>query len=238
MIVDVVLAAGDVTREKVINKNVAVIDVFRATSVIVEALHNKAASIVPVVTVEDALQMCGKFAPGSVLLGGERNTVKIEGFDLDNSPRAYEEGVVAGKTIIFTTTNGTRALYNARGAAAIMVSSFLNFSAVCRELAHDGRDVVVICAGRSDTFTAEDGLCAGAMVGTLALQYGFEMTDIAEVMQNMYATAADDLRGRLSSTTHYRDISARGYDEDIKFCLQRDIYDIVPVYTSKGEVVL
>lgn len=238
MTVDVILTAGDVAYDRVRNKNVAVVDVFRATSVIVEALKNKARAVVPVVTVEDALLMREKFGPGTVLLGGERDTVMIDGFDLDNSPRMYKETVVSGKTIVFTTTNGTRALYNARGAASVMVASFLNFSAVCAALAMDGRDAAVICAGRSDRFTAEDGLCAGAMVGSLALRYGFEMTDIAEVMKDMYATAADDLRGRLETTTHYRDISARGYDEDIKFCLQRDIYNIVPVYTDKGEIVL
>ena len=238
MTVDVILTAGDVAYDKVKNKNVAVVDVFRATSVIVEALNNGARAVIPVVNVEDALLMQEKFRPGSVLLGGERNTVMIDGFDLDNSPRMYKASVVSGKTIIFTTTNGTRALYNAREAASVMVASFLNFSAVCAALAIDGRDVAVICAGRNDNFTAEDGLCAGAMVGVLALQYGYEMTDIAEVMQNMYAMAADDLRARLVTTTHYRDISARGYDEDIRFCLQRDIYDIVPVYSDKGEIVL
>lgn len=238
MTVDVVLAAGDAERADVTHKNVAVIDVFRATSVIVEALHNNARAVVPVVNVEGARQMCMKFASDGVLLGGERNTVKIEGFDLDNSPHMYKEDVVSGKTIIFTTTNGTRALYNARGASNIMVSSFLNFSAVCGALAGAGKDVTLICSGRDDRFTAEDGLCAGAMVGVLTAQYGFGMTDIAEVMHHMYTNAADDLRGRLESTTHYQDISARGYEEDIEFCLQRDIYDIVPVYVPKGEIVL
>ncbi len=238
MTVDVLLSAGDAVYERVKNKNAAVVDVFRATSVIVEALRNKARAVVPVVGVEDAMSMAGKFAPGEVLLGGERDTVRIEGFDLDNSPRMYTEAAVAGKTIIFTTTNGTRALYNSRGAASVAVASFLNFSAVCAALARDGRDAVIVCAGRNDNFTAEDGLCAGAMVGELVLRYGFEMTDIAEVMQNMYVTAANDLRRRLDSTTHYCDIMARGYDEDIRFCLQRDIYKVVPRYMGNGEIIL
>lgn len=239
MTVDVVIAAGDVTYERVMHKSVAVIDVFRATSVIVEALHNGARAIVPVVNVEEALLLRRRFGPQEALLGGERNTVIIEGFDLDNSPLAYKPDVVSGKTVIFTTTNGTRAIQNARGASTIMVSSFLNMSAVCDAMARIGKDVVLVCSGREDRFTAEDGLCAGAMAGILSFNHGFAMTDMAEVVQQMYANAASDLRRRLETTTHYRDINARGYDADIRFCLQRDIYDIVPLYNNeKDEVTL
>lgn len=238
MTVDVITSAAEVTYEKVMHKSVAVIDVFRATSVIVEALHNGAKSIVPVVNVEEALLMREKVGNESALLGGERNTVKIDGFDLDNSPSMYREPTIAGKTIIFTTTNGTRAIFNSRGANSILVASFLNMTAVCSALAANNRDVVLVCAGRDDIFTAEDGLCAGAMVNILVSDYGFQTTDIAEVLQHMYANASSDLISRLESTTHYRDISARGYKDDIQFCLQRDIYDIVPKYTEKGEIVL
>ena len=237
MTVDVILAAGDATYDRVMHKSVAVIDVFRATSVIVEALHNGARAIIPVVNVEEAVLMRQKFGEDEALLGGERDTVMIEGFDLDNSPLMYKPETVRGKTIIFTTTNGTRAIQNSRGASSIMVASFLNMSAVCDALARMNRDVALVCSGREDRFTAEDGLCAGAMVGTLAFNYGFEMTDIAEVLQQMYANAASDLRKRLETTTHYKDINARGYDADIRFCLQRDIYDVVPVYDNKRDEV-
>ena len=237
MTVDVILAAGDATYDRVMHKSVAVIDVFRATSVIVEALHNGARAIIPVVNVEEAVLMRQKFGEDEALLGGERDTVMIEGFDLDNSPLMYKPETVRGKTIIFTTTNGTRAIQNSRGASSIMVASFLNMSAVCDALARMNRDVALVCSGREDRFTAEDGLCAGAMVGTLVLNYGFEMSDIAEVLQQMYANAASDLRKRLETTTHYKDINARGYDADIRFCLQRDIYDVVPVYDNKRDEV-
>lgn len=238
MTVDVILSAAAVTAERVMNRSVAVIDVFRATSVIVEALHNGARAVVPVVTVEEACILAEKYPKDHILLGGERNTVKIEGFDKDNSPRSYTAGDVSGKTIIFTTTNGTRAILNSRHAHSIFVASFLNMNSVCRALAAEGRDIVLVCSGRSDRFTAEDGLCAGAMVGELVLKYGYDMTDIAEVMQRMYAEAARDLHKRLSTTTHYNDIMSRGYESDVEFCLQRDVYDIVPRYTAKGEIIL
>ena len=238
MTVDVMMYAGEVTPERVLHSSVAVIDVFRATSVIVEALQNGARAVVPVVTVEEAHSMAEKYGCRNVILGGERNTVLIEGFDKDNSPLAYTRADVAGKTIVFTTTNGTRAIYNSRVAHAIYVSAFINMSAVCRVLAAEGHDVVLVCAGRSDHFTAEDGLCAGAMTDALVKRYGFRTTDIAEVMQRMYVAAASDLKARLSTTQHYQDILGRGYEADINFCLQRDLYDIVPHYDAKGEIKL
>ncbi len=234
--VDVAIAAGEVTPERVSQRSVAVIDVFRATSVIVEAIHNGAARVIPVVTVGDALAMRERFAGERVLLGGERNTVKIEGFDKDNSPLAYTRADVGGATIVFTTTNGTRAIYNSRGAHAIYVAAFINMSAVCAALAAAGRDVVLVCSGRDDRFTAEDGLCAGAMADVLAVRYGYGTTDIAEVMQRMWLEGRDDVKRRLSTTYHYNDIVRRGYFADIDFCLQRDIYDTVPCYDAMGEI--
>ena len=112
-------------------------------------------------------------------------------------------------------------------------------SAVCKALASSGRNVVLVCAGREDRFTAEDGLCAGAMVDRLVSQYGFAATDIAEVMRDMYVWAWDNLLQRLSTTRHYNFMLTFDYRDDIDFCLQRDIYDIVPRYDKQaGEVTL
>mgnify|MGYP003623843637 FL=1 len=110
MTVDVILYAGAVTPERVSGCDVAVIDVFRATSVLIEALHNGARAVIPVVTVEEAELMAKKFCRKDVILGGERGTVLIEGFDKDNSPLAYTRADGEGKTIIQTTTHGTRAI--------------------------------------------------------------------------------------------------------------------------------
>lgn len=238
MVVDAILYADAVTPERVSGRLVAVVDVFRATSVIVEALNNGARAMIPVVSVENAMLLCKKFDRKHILLGGERDTVMIEGFDLDNSPLAYTKEKVEDKTIIQTTTNGTRAINNSRFARAIYISSFLNMSAVCEAMAAKEENIVLVCAGRSNTFTAEDGLCVGAMANILATKYGYKTTDIAEVLQRMYQEAQHDLKERLSSTMHYNDILNRGYIDDIDFCLQHDIYSVVPIYDATGEVVL
>lgn len=239
MKVDVIIYADEVAQERVMHRTVAVIDVFRATSVIIEALHNGARSVVPVVTVEQAVELKSKFPSQQTVLGGERNTRLIEGFDKDNSPLSYRHEDVAGKTIIFTTTNGTRAINNSRHASSIYIAAFINMKAVCDTMASLGRDIVLVCSGRENNYTAEDGLCAGAMAQYLAESYKYSTTDIAQVMQQMYNATSGNLTRRLSSTQHYQDISARGYSDDINFCLQQNIYGIAPHYDmATGEIKL
>lgn len=239
MKVDVIIHANEATTERVMHRTVAVIDVFRATSVIIEALKNGARGVVPVVTIEQAVEMKSKFSSKEIMLGGERNTRLIEGFDKDNSPLAYKREDVAGKTIIFTTTNGTRAINNSRHASSIYIAAFINMKAVCDKMASLGHDIVLVCSGREDNYTAEDGLCAGAMTQYLVDSYEYSTTDIAQVMQQMYCAASGNLTRALSTTQHYQDISARGYTDDINFCLQHNIYNIAPYYDmTTGEIKL
>lgn len=238
MVVDVILWAGDASPEKVEGRNAAVIDVFRATSVMVEALRNGAGMIIPAETIEEAVSTARSFDKDKVLLAGERDTVIIDGFDLDNSPLNFTAEKVRDMIIVQTTTNGTRAVRNAADAEALYIASFLNLSAVCGRLAADGRDIVLVCSGTKDRFTAEDGLCAGAMAGMLAREYGYCMTDIAGVMAGMYSAAENDIRARLAGTKHYNYILGLGYEADIEFCLKKDIYEIVPRYHAAGHIDL
>lgn len=238
MLVDVILSAGDVLPRRVEDRNAAVIDVFRATSVIVEAMSNGAKAIYPVATIEEAIEKADKLGRDNVLLAGERNTVMIDGFDLDNSPLKFTREVVAGKIIVQTTTNGTRAVRNASPADNLYVASFLNMKAVCEKLAEGGKDIAIVCSGRCDEYTAEDGLCAGAMAEILSEDYGCGLTDIAEVMVRTYKEAKNDLKAGLATARHYNDILRRGYNADIEFCLKRNIYDIVPYYTGEDCITL
>jgi 2-phosphosulfolactate phosphatase len=236
MNLDIILTAGEVVADRVMHSAVCVIDVFRATSVIAEALNNGAASVIPVVTVAEAAELRNKFRREDVILGGERNAVKVEGFDKGNSPMSYSRDEVQGKKIILSTTNGTRAIYNARAAESVYIGSFLNMTAVCRKLAEAGHDVALVCAGREDRFTMEDGLCAGAMAGILSETYGYALSDIAQVLSKLYEGAKGDLKSCLTTTKHYNYMMGLGLSADIDFCLQRDIYDVVPIYDKSGEI--
>jgi 2-phosphosulfolactate phosphatase len=148
-----------------------VVDVLRATTTMSHALAAGARDVLPCLEIADALAAAETLPRGERLLGGERGGAKIEGFDFGNSPGEYTPDVVAGKTVIFTTTNGTRAILHCREAARVVLGAFVNLSSLARELAPmlnsaDG-NVHVICAGTGGEVSYEDTLFAGALADRL-----------------------------------------------------------------------
>ena len=136
-----------------------VVDVVRATSTIVEALANGAEAIYPAGTPEDAVNLANSLGRDRALVCGERKGLKVDGFDLGNSPREYGPDVVEGKDLVFTTTNGTRAFLAVAEASRIVSASFLNLSAAAGVMSDSPR-VIVLCAGRSDVFSMDDMRCS------------------------------------------------------------------------------
>lgn len=242
MRVDIIGTAAEVTDERVSGKQVAVIDVFRATSVIVTALENGAREIIPVTDVQECFRLKEELTAlrpnEKIVLGGERKTELIEGFDLDNSPLKYSPEAVDGATIIMSTTNGTRAVNCARGAAEkIYIAALLNADAVAEAMGKQQKDIVLVCSGRHDRFTVEDGLCAGMMAHYLSAHHGYEPTDFAWWCADLYQRWQDDLRGALENCRHYRDIRDR-WAEDIEWCLGRNQIQVVPLLNDKGGITL
>ncbi|MGH7482532.1 MAG: 2-phosphosulfolactate phosphatase, partial [Longimicrobiales bacterium] len=162
MKIHVCLTPAEVAAADVNGAAVAVIDVLRATSTIVEALANGAKAVLPVATPEEATSLLQRLDSEDVLRCGERRGARIEGFDLGNSPQEFTADRVGGKLLAMTTTNGTPALLAAAGARRVVVASFLNLRAVTDALAGEER-VVLLCAGREGSFALEDGLCAGTL---------------------------------------------------------------------------
>jgi 2-phosphosulfolactate phosphatase len=154
-----------------------VIDVLRASTTIIVALTNGATRVIPCGHVETARRLAAEDTTGHTLTGGERGGVKIEGFDLDNSPSSYSRERVAGKTIAFTTTNGTAALLRTDGAARVLIGAFVNRQAIVEAVHFDGRPVHLICAGTDGRLTTDDLLGAAAIAAGLARFDGVEMWD-------------------------------------------------------------
>jgi len=140
-----------------------VIDVLRATTTIIHALAAGAECVIPCSEVEEALALRERLGADRCVLGGERHGLLIPGFQFDNSPFGYTPETVGGKTVGFTTTNGTRALAACKSAGAVLVAGFVNRSAVVERLKADGRPVWIVCAGTDGFVTAEDVLVAGAI---------------------------------------------------------------------------
>ncbi len=211
-----------------------VIDVFRASTTIAAALAGGARFVLPAGDVEQAMKLAEPYAANEVLLGGERECRRIEGFQLGNSPREYTREVVAGKVIIFTTTNGTRALAAARDAATVLVGSFVNFSAVADAVArHDA--VTILCAGNNGRLSLEDFACAGGLVARLA-RGKTRLDDAALAARAAYKNLKGNISRTLAATEHALRLTDLGFRADLDFALKVDSLPVVP-RLSEGRIV-
>lgn len=228
MRVEIVGSASELKPKKITGKSVVVIDVLRATTVITTALMNRAKEIIPVQEVSTAFDNYVQFQPGEALLGGERNAVKIKGFHLANSPFEYTEQQVKDKTIILTTTNGTKALMGSLTAKNIVIASFLNATSIASWLGKQNNDITIVCAGSAEDYTLEDALCAGMIAKELAERFGATLSDFAYTLKFLYEGFEGDTMAALKNCNHAQLLIAKGFTSDVEYCLQKDITDIVP----------
>lgn len=209
------------------------IDILRASTTIVHALAAGARQVVPCGEVEQARQLALPFAPGTVLLGGERHGQRIEGFDLDNSPLKYTSDVLAGKSLIFTTTNGTRALQACQRAERVFVGAFVNRQAIVHAIHQSDRPLHLVCAGTDGKITSEDVLFAGAIAHAVrALQISPPIPDDeTQLALALWQSAGEDgrlIKQVLRDSRGGLNLIELGFDQDIERSASCDLYDIVP----------
>lgn len=213
------------------NSIVVVIDIFRASSTIVAAMHNGATRVVPIASVEDCIAK-GLDTPNSIT-AGERDGKVAPGLSYGNSPSEYPTDFIAGKTLLLTTTNGTKLLHMASDADQIIIGSFLNLTAVCTYLKQQGKDVLLACAAWKDRVNMEDALFAGAVVEQV--RDAFEVyCDSGRMTSGMYRDAIKypNLIDYLKDSTHYKRLSSYGLEADMAYCTQVDIHPVIPVYNG------
>lgn len=224
---------------------VVVIDMLRASSTICQALASGATCVTPFLEVEETLRAAERYPRTEIVLGGERHGKVIAGFDLGNSPLEYTPEAVAGKRLLFTTTNGTQALAHAAAAARTLVGCGLNRQAVSRALAA-ARRVDVLCAGTDGSVTGEDILAAGAILGALLADEPsgdqprcWQMNDGAKTALQQWRsllsaaesegrTPAEQLALQMRTTPGGRNLLEIGHDYDLVACAQLDAFDVVP----------
>jgi len=147
---------------------VVVVDVLRATSSMCIAFEKGVEKLIPVSTVEEALEY--RNGGRDYILVAERNGKAVKSFDFGNSPQVYLDMDVKGRTVVMTTTNGTKSINIAKKDHDVVVGSFLNLDAIAKWLIKQDRDVIIFCAGWKDKFNLEDTLFAGALVEQLLVQ--------------------------------------------------------------------
>lgn len=263
MRIRVYLTAAEAEEAEFQGRTAVVIDVLRATSSIVRALASGASAIYPTSGTEDAIKLATSLGREDTLLCGERRGLKIEGYDLGNSPGEFTSRTVGGKRLIMNTTNGTRALLATEGAERVVVASFLNLRAVA-EAVRGTSELAVVCAGRDDAFALEDAACAGLLLRRVALweedppaakthaEGGDAEPDVPGTpppeswrrAMNDAAVAAWALAARpsidatfLHGTDAGRMLVDLGLEADLELCAELDRHPVVPMMRDR-QIVL
>ncbi|MHB8145682.1 MAG: 2-phosphosulfolactate phosphatase [Vulcanimicrobiaceae bacterium] len=207
---------------------VVVIDVLRATTVVVAALANGAAGIIPVRGIEEARSIAN--AQGG-MLGGEFENKRIDGFDLGNSPLEYTREAISGRRIVLRTTNGTRAIAAVEHSGArVLCAALVNVAAVANHVVQQRyRSIVLLCAGQDGRFSLEDFACAGAIVRAIMnIDPHVEADDAGLAARLLFDRERSNLAGLLAVGNHARDLQALAGDADLAFAARLDAFDVVP----------
>ncbi len=223
-----------VDKSKISSNHIAiVIDVLRATSSMVTAVDHGAHKIYPVSRIEDVKKL--KTMHPDALLCGEREGVMIPGFDMGNSPLVYTANRIKGKTLLFTTTNGTSAIVKASHAKEVYIASLLNAKAVAEAACDKDCPIVIIMAGTRGNFSLDDALAAGAILHHLGK--GHAMDDLSLCCRALYQRYQDDLMEGMKLCHHAKILIDLGFGEDVVYCVQESVIDVVPKYKD-GRITL
>lgn len=206
-------------REKI----VVVVDVFRATSCMVTGLAHGVTTIYPVQDIDQ----CKALGKAGAVMAGERGGLKIEGFELGNSPFDYMQESLKNRSVAVTTTNGTKALIASKGAERILVGAFLNISALAALLSASGKDIVVHCAGWQGTVNVEDTLFAGALADRLTSSHAIS-DDPALLAWQLYHHNRNDILTLAKNSSHAKRLAGFGVEKDLEFCMTPDQFREIP----------
>jgi 2-phosphosulfolactate phosphatase len=209
------------------NSIVVVIDILRATSAICTAFEFGVEKVIPVDSVDKAQDYKSK----GYLVGAERDGQMLEGFDFGNSPYSYTDPRIKNQTVVITTTNGTRAIELAKNNHMVVVGAFTNISALCEWLSEQNKDILLLCSGWKGRINLEDSMFAGAVVDRLFEDPHFDesYSDAALAARHLFLLAEEDPQVFLRNSSHRQRLSNLNLKEDIKYSLQVDKTDIIPV---------
>ena len=215
---------------------VVVVDILRATSVISTAFMHGVKEVIPVQSLEEALFYKGE---KDYIVAAERNAKPIDGFDYGNSPFHYINGDVEGKILVLTTTNGTKAINNAKDHKVI-TASYINIDSIVKYLIEDDNDVIILCSGWKGVFNLEDPIFAGTLSNLL-----LDSNKFSSVCDSLFASielmknAGDNLFEYLSNSSHRRRLKSLNMEEDTRYCLSPpEKSDIIPILKRDRLIVL
>ena len=216
---------------------VTIDDVLRASTTVATALANGAKTVMPLPDADDVITRSKEFHRSAVVLAGEQKMMPIQGFDLGNSPQSFTPEAVKGKTILLTTTNGTRALLGVQGARDIVIASYVNFTAVLTMMkiaASSNTDIAIICAGEDGGFTLEDAACAGRYVKAMPKRSDpIEMNDAAAASVLIEKKYGDNIAKVFKESAHGKALQEAGFGDDLAAAAEVDAHPVVPIFQER-----
>jgi 2-phosphosulfolactate phosphatase len=216
---------------------VVIVDVLRASTSVATALGNGARTVIPLQGADEVIFRSKEFHRSQILLAGEQKMLPIAGFDMGNSPQGFTPEVVEDKTILFTTTNGTRALLGVQGARDIVIASYVNFTAVLtlmKVAASTKTDIAIICAGEEGNFTLEDAACAGRYVRAIPKKAeSINLNDAAAASVLIEKKYGDNIAKVFKESEHGQALDEAGFGDDLAAAAEVDSYSVVPIYQDR-----
>jgi len=231
MRVDAILFPRDLSEYDLRSTQVVVVDIFRATSTIITAVHNGAKEVVPFKETDEVEEKALHYPADQVLKCGERNGYKFSGFDLGNSPLEYNRDCIYNKTILFSSTNGSQLFSKVKSARKVIIGGFLNVERVVNSIVQNKHDCLIACAGNYGKISIEDSVYTG-MILALLKKNGVitEMNDEARVSLILYQYYQDDFQSIIRESSHGRHLSSIGKEDDMLYCLQVNTVDCLPEF--------
>lgn len=238
MRLDVVFTPAGLASAEVQGRTVFVIDILRATTAMCAAMCHGARAIIPVASTEEALRLAQTIGSADLLLAGEQNCIRIPGFHLGNSPLEMTESAVRGRTLIVTTTNGTKALLACVGAAVVHPAAAVNLTAAterAREAVEQDRDLLIVCAGRDGGFSLDDAYCAGRLLSAAldSRRPRRGMNDGAIASLDLVRRYGEGWLRPLARSRAGRELIRLGFRDDVADATRVDAYPVLPTFQDR-----
>lgn len=237
MRLDVFFTPAEVKPGDTSGRLVAIVDVLRASTTVAVALGNGAKTVIPLEGADEVIMRSKSFERSQVRLAGEQKMYPIAGFDLGNSPQHFTPEAVEGKTILITTTNGTRALLGVQGARDIVIASYVNFTAVLAMMkvaSSSNTDIAIICAAQDGGFTLEDAACAGRYVRAIPKRVAsVTINDAAAASVLIERKYGDNIAKIFKESSHGQALEAAGFGDDLAASAAVDTHAVVPIYQDR-----
>jgi len=233
---DVFFTPNECKPADTVGRLVLIVDVLRASTTVATALGNGAKTVIPLLGADDVIMRSKEFSRSGVKLAGEQKMLPIPGFDLGNSPQDFTTEAVEGKTILITTTNGTRALLGVQGARDIVIASYVNFTAVLAMMkvaASSNTDIAIICGGEEGSFTLEDAACAGRYVKAIPKRAALVLNDAASASVVIEKKYGDNIAKVFKESSHGQELESAGFGDDLAAAAEVDAYSVVPIYQDR-----